>query len=300
MPERLDTHMLECLAALVAEGHVSRAAARIGIGQPAMSAMLGRLRDRFGDPLLVRTRQGMAPTPRARDAAQQAERALALIRAALHGSAGKEPVGLRILALNSLSFALMPGLMREMRVTAPSVTVTVSPADVRDSHGYLERDECDLVLGYPPRVAAGLHAQALFTLDLVVIARQGHPRLAGAIGLDDYTSLPHVVLGAAPSPVSTLEAAVQRALRRRRRDRQVCVRVPDLLLSPPIVAATDLIATVPRRIAAQFARSLPLQIMSPPIPLETPSVLMIWHERNHRDALHRQLRRAVRKAAAEL
>lgn len=295
----LDMHQLACLDALVAEAHVSRAAARMGIGQPAMSEVLARLRLAFGDPLLVRTRGGMTPTPRALHAAAQAREALRLVEDALGGPPRSDPksaaVDLRIVALSSLAFSLLPRLVRSLEKKAPNVRVLVQPGDVRRTREMLESSECDMVIGYPPSVAPGLHAQALFRLPLVAIARRGHPRIKGRMPIEDYLDIPHVVLGAGPNPVSTIEATVERSLRRRRVQRKVGVRVPDLLVSIAVVAGTDMIATVPERIAREFAGMLSLQVMRAPLALADPNILMIWHERTHRDPTHRFLRQAVRE-----
>ena len=299
----LDTHMLACLDALVSEGHVSRAAARMGIGQPAMSEVLARLRRAFDDPLLVRTRQGMTPTPRAQHAAAKAREALGLLEEALKGGGRIDPatvaITLRIVALSSLAFSMLPRLVRRLEQQAPGVRVQARQGDVRRTREMLESNECDLVIGHPPAVAPALRAQALFRLPLICIARRGHPRLAGGITLEQYLDIPHVVLGADPLPVSTIEAAVERSLRRRRLQRKVGVSVPDLLVSIAVVAGTDMIATVPERIVREFADLLSLQMMAPPLAMVQPNILMVWHERTHHDRGHRFLRQLVREVGRE-
>ena len=301
--KQLDMQMLACLDALMAEAHVSRAASRMGIGQPAMSEILGRLRRIFGDPLLVRAGQGMAPTPRGLHVATQAREALRLLESAVAAREPFEPTGVamdfRIVILASLAFSLIPKLVRELEQKAPGVRLLIEPADVRRTREMLEANECDMVIGYPPTVSSGLHAQALFRLQLACIARQNHPRVSGKVTLEDYLALPHAVLGAGASPVSTIEATVERALRRRRRARKIALRTPDLLVSAAVVAQTDLLATVPTRLATTFADMLKLQVLKLPFPMAVPNILMIWHERTHHDAGHRFLRQAVREVGRE-
>lgn len=302
--KHLDVQMLACLEALVAEAHVSRAANRMGMGQPAMSEMLARLREIFGDPLLVRTRQGMTPTPRALHAAQKAREALGAIDQAISGrerfEAGSAVIDFRIVVLNSLAFSLLPRLVRRLQTDAPGVRVQIQPADVRRTRELLENNECDMVVGYPPSVSSGLHATALFRLHLCCIVRKGHPAIRGKLTLQQFAEYPHVVLGAGPLPVSTIELTVERALRKKRVTRQTGVRVPDLLISPAVVAETDMIATIPERVARGFADSLGLQILKPPFVLEDPSILMIWHERTHRDAGHKWLRQTIRELVKQV
>src|SRR5258708_34699025 len=108
--KRLDTYALACLDALVTEAHVTRAAQRMGIGQPAMSEMLAGLRVLFEDPLLVRRRQGMTATPRAIEAARKAREALHLIDDGLSGTEADVNASssweLRIMAVNWFAISL--------------------------------------------------------------------------------------------------------------------------------------------------------------------------------------------------
>jgi LysR family transcriptional activator of mexEF-oprN operon len=295
----IDTHLLACLCALIEECHVTRAASRIGLGQPAMSAALARLRKLLGDPLLVRGRSGMLPTPRAKIAAAKAREALALIDETVNDRDSVEPLGktrkFRIVALNSLSFSLMPRLAEILQQQGPAIELQVNPADVRLTGELLEADECDLVIGYPPKVSPSLHTSALFRMRLVCIARLAHPTIQGCISLDQFLQSSHVVLGANPTPVSTIEQSVEKALRALKLSRSIAVRVPDLHLSVAVVSGSDLIAVVPERVAHNFAGQFGLQVLMPPIELNDPQILMIWHARSHRDPAHRWLRAQVRE-----
>jgi DNA-binding transcriptional LysR family regulator len=268
-----------------------------------MSGVLARLRQVFGDPLLVRTGQGMTPTPRALQVAAKAREALRLLNEAVDGRDLFEPgtfaKDVRIVALSSLAFSLLPKLIRHLEQRAPGMRVLMQPADLRRTREMLEADECDMVLAYPPTVSSSLHAQQLFRLRLACIARKGHPVLRGKLTLEDYLAIPHVVLGSGSLPASTIESAVERSLRRRRRERKTGVRVPDLLVSASVVAGTDMIATVPERVARDFADMLGLQVLKPPLAIADPHILMIWHERTHRDAAHRFLRQAIREVGKE-
>lgn len=301
--KRLDTHALACLDALVAEGHVTRAAQRMGMGQPAMSEMLARLRLVFDDPLLVRTRQGMAPTPRAVDAAHKAREALRLVDEAIKGIDNREECGttvpVRIVAVNSLAFSLLPKLIARLQHAVPRMEFSIQPGDVRRARDLLESNECDLIIGYPPVVSGSLHASSLYKYRLCCVVRKSHPEIRDSLSLDQFVQYPHVALGAGALPVSTIETAVERALRQRRLSRTIAVRVPDLLISPAIVSETDFIATLPEPIAIRFRDMLGLRLLAPPIPLADPRMLMIWHARSHNDPHQRVLRRLVRLLGKE-
>jgi LysR family transcriptional regulator, mexEF-oprN operon transcriptional activator len=300
----LDVQTLSCLMTLVEEAHVTRAAQRMGVGQPAMSETLSRLRRVFGDPLLVRVRGGMAATPRALEAAAMARQVLELIERAVPGrgdfDASRTRVTFHLVALNSLSFFLLPKIIKRIEAEAPQFRVLVQPGDMRLTRELLEANECDMVMGFPPRVASSLHAMPLMRLGLCCIARQGHPDIDGRLSLAQFVRHPHVVLGAGAVPVSAIESTVERSLRQRHVMRRVGVRVPDLLITPAVVAETDFLATVPKRLADAFATSLGLQILKLPFTFSDPNVLLVWHERSHRDSAHRWLRHVVRDIARSL
>src|SRR6185312_4859901 len=258
-----------CLDALISEGHVSRAAHRIGISQPAMSVMLSRLREVFHDPLLVRTSQGMTPTPRAIEVAEKAREVLELIEHALSDASEtlQSPVRmtLRIRILNSLSSFLLPTLVGRLDRDMPWVRISIQHVDVRQTVGLLERNECDLAIGIPPAVSPTLHASNLFPSELCCVVRRGHPEISARLSLQQFVKYPHVILSGGPVPVSTIEACIDHELRVRRLNRTIGIKVPDLLVAPGIVAQTDFIATIPERIIRHFATKLNLRIFSPPL-----------------------------------
>jgi len=297
----LDVHAFASLIALVEEGHVSRAAQRMGVGQPAMSETLARLREAFGDPLLVRTRGGMTATPRAEHVTATAREILALVERAIAGNEGfdaaRAHADFRLVALNSLSFSLLPHIVSRLEREAPGIRVLVQPGDMRRTREMLEADDCDMVIGFPPKVSVGLHAVPLTRLRLCCIARRDHPEIRGKVTLTQFARYPHVVLGAGPVPVSAIESTIERSLRVHRITRRVGARVPDLLITPAVVAETNFLATVPERVAASFADSLGIQLLKLPFSLVDPSVLMVWHERSQRDPGHRWFRHVIRDVA---
>lgn len=302
--QRIDTHALQCLDALVRERHVSRAAQKIGIGQPAMSEMLARLRVIFSDPLLVRTARGMAPTQRAIEAVAKAREALRLIGEAVTNEHEPQPAQfsqpLRIMAVTSLAFSVLPLLLGRLQQSLPQLKFTIEPGDIRRTRELLESDGCDLVFGYPPLVSGSLHVATLYKYRLCCIVRRGHPHIGESISLDQFLAFPHVSLGAGALPVSTIESEIDKALRRRQRRRSIGVRVPDLLVSAAIVSETDYIAVVPMPMARRFESSLDLRILELPLPLADPRIMMIWHERSHRDPVHQSVRREARLVARSL
>jgi DNA-binding transcriptional LysR family regulator len=289
----LDVYLLRCLVALVAEGHVTRAADRIGITQPAMSATLARLRTLFADPLLVRTEKGMVSTPRARQLADQFQQALDLVDEAV-AERDFDPATaterFRIAASATLGYLLMPSVVAHVRRLAPGVQLNLQPPDLARVRHALEEGGLDLVVAFIRDAPPGLRFMPLLRQPMRVIAAADHPTVQGRVTLEQYTGLPHVFYSLGGTAASTLEAVVDAALERAGVARTIGARVSSTLVSPGLVAQSDLLATLPERIARHFAKVWQLQVLEPPLALEDVTTSMYWHERTHRNPAHRWLR----------
>jgi DNA-binding transcriptional LysR family regulator len=290
----LDVYLLRCLVALATEAHVTRAAERMGVTQPAMSATLSRLRTLFADPLLVRTEKGMVATPRARRLADRFQQALDLVDQAVADRADFDPAAaterFRIAASETLGYLLMPSLIAHVRRLAPGVLLTVQPPDLARVRHDLEEGGIDLVIAFIRDAPQGLRYTPLLRQPMRVIAAAGHPEVQGRLTLAQYVRHPHVFYALGRTAVSTLEAVVDEALERAGMERTIGARVSSTLVSPGVVAQSDLLATLPERIARHFAAVWQLQVLEPPLALEDVSTSMFWHERMHHNPGHRWLR----------
>ncbi len=299
--KHLDVYLLRCLNALVAEAHVTRAAERMGIGQPAMSATLARLRLLFADPLLVRTEKGMVATPRALEVAEQVQQALDLIDQSLTDGVPFDPARasahLRIVASESVGFLLMPQLIAMVRQSAPGVQLSVRNPELPRIRQELEEGDCDLVVAFLHDAPPGLRSTALTQQRMRVIAAGNHPVIQGSISLEQYVAFPHIYYALGRTGTSTLDAVVDGALARAGLTRTVAARLPSTLSSPAVVARSDLLATLPERIARHFAPLLNLQVLEPPLPLGDVNTSMFWHERMQNNPAHRWLRQQFRQIA---
>ena len=299
--KHLDVYLLRCLNALVTEAHVTRAAERMGISQPAMSATLARLRALFADPLLVRTEKGMVATPRALDIAEQVRQALDLIDQSLAESAPFDPAcataRFRIVASESIGFLLMPQLIARVRQDAPGVRLSVRNPELPRVRQELEEGDCDLVVAFLHDAPQGLRSTTLMQQRMCVIAAAGHPSIRGSISLEQYVAFPHVYYALGRTGTSTLDTVVDRALARAGQARSIAARLPSTLASPAVVAQSDLLATLPERIARHFALLLGLQVLEPPLPLGEMNTSMFWHERMQNNPAHRWLRQQIKQVA---
>jgi DNA-binding transcriptional LysR family regulator len=290
----LDVYLLRCLVALVAEGHVTRAAARMGITQPAMSATLARLRTLFADPLLVRTEKGMVITPRARELADRFQQALDLVDQAMADDADFDPATaterFRIAASETLGYLLMPSLIAHVRRLAPAVQFMVQPPELARVRHDLEEGGVDLLVAFIRNAPPGLRYKPLLRQPMRVIASASHPEVQGRLTLAQYVKHPHVFYALGRTAGSTLEAVVDAALERAGMVRTIGARVSSTLVSPGLVAQSDLLATLPERIARHFSAVWPLQVLKPPLVLEDVTHSIFWHERTHHSPAHRWLR----------
>ncbi|WP_296559506.1 LysR family transcriptional regulator [Pigmentiphaga sp.] len=296
-------HMLY-LQALVEERHVTRAAARAGIGQPAMSAALARLRKTFHDPLLVKTAQGMTPTPCALELAQRVKEITSLIDERGAGGGNFHPATAarrwRIMASDSTLRSVLPGLMRQACREAPGMHFTVQPGDPRRIAEYLREGDFDLIISFVPNPSSDLHQTVLYPQRLMCIARDGHPALAAGLTLETFVAQPHARWGVTATIPSTLEELVDDVLRKLGQARQTSLQVANLTLLPDVVANSELLAVVPEHLALNARNTLPIQILPLPFAVPAADISMIWHERSHNDPAHRWLRNALRHVGGQL
>lgn len=295
--------MLRCLHVLVSEAHVTRAAERLGMTQPATSAALARLRALFADPLLVRTEKGMVPTPRAQELAEAARGALELLEEALARGTRFEPLGsgarFEILASESASFVLMPAFIARVRTLAPQVELRIQIPDLPRARQVLEEGRADLLVSFTRSAPDGLRSRPLLQQGLKVIAARGHPDVRGRVSMEQFLAWPHA-LHMIGRTVSAVEAAVNAALERSGGQRIIGAWVPSSISSPAVVAATDLLATIPDFVARSFADTLSLQVLDPPLLLGDAQLSMYWHQRTHRNPAHQWLRSTLVEVAGEV
>lgn len=288
---RLDLHHLRALDALLDTRSVTRAAARLGVTQSALSHTLRGLRAVIGDPLLVRGPGGLVPTPRAEAMAGPLRQAMAALAAVLSAGPGWEPATAQrtfsLTMADALSMTVMRGLLTVVRAEAPGVDLVVRAAG--DGLASLTRGDIDLafVVGVPD--LPGVHVRALFEEDFVCLVRQGHPEVGETLDLDTWTRLGHALV----SPLGGSGSVVDTALAALGRHRRVVLRVPYFLAAPLLIASSDLVLTLPRRVAMLLVELAPLRLLEPPIALPHFTQRMVWPTRLQDDPGHRWLRDVV-------
>lgn len=293
---RVDAWSLHCLMVLVNERNVTRAGALLELSQPATSAVLAKLRVAFGDPLLVKSSSGMVPTPRALELARQAESILEGMRRMTQPTElGFDPSRFKgtiaIAATDIVRLLVLPELLKALEAEAPGLTVKVGNADRTRIHERLERAELDLGLG-PQEVPSGrLHFRELWTDTAACLVRSGVVAPHAQVGLEEFLQLGHIKL--VPSQPSHFDDLLDKALFSVGRSREVKVLEPSFLMVPSLLAASHLVATVPRRFADRVCQDPGFQMFSPPVPLGQMCIGIYWHERTHQEPLFRWLRARI-------
>lgn len=285
--------------ALLAERNVTRAARRLGLTQSAVSNALRQLRVVFDDPLFLRRSAGVEPTPRALALAEPVRRGLAAFGAALAPAVFDPRSAERTFVLAASDYVelvLLPPLLERLSREAPKIRLEVIPWGLHEVPPSLARGEVDLMLGYYGKIPPGHRERALFSEEYVGIVRRRHPSVSAKPSLKAWISVPHVLVSQKPGSTT----GVDRALAARGLRREVGVRVSHFAIVPSIVARTDYVASLSRRIAVPYAKALGLVTFRPPIALPKSTVGQVWHERLDADPGHAWLRACVAEVSARV
>jgi DNA-binding transcriptional LysR family regulator len=301
--ESFDLNLLRVLDALLTERHVSRAATRLHLSQPATSAALARLRDALGDPLLTRGKQGMQPTARALELAPQVRAMLAQLGQVLAPPAQFDPATAQhaffVAATDHYLELATARLTAALAAQAPGVRVAFSPVTQERLVAQMERGELDCAITNAARAPAQLRARLLLAEKFVGIARHNHPLLAKPVTLARFCAAPQVLVSPRAGALGSdpFHGIVDDALLRAGKTRRVALSVPQFRFAVDAVADSDLIAVFPAGLAAQHAA----RVARFKLPLEVPGfeLGLVWHERTHRSAPHQWLRELLRQCAAQ-
>jgi LysR family transcriptional activator of mexEF-oprN operon len=295
LPElnRIDLNLLTVLAALMRERHVSRAADRLHIGQPAVSHALARLRRLTGDALFVRQGREMVPTPRAEALMQGLGPALEQIEAALRSEVAFDPAlaepVLRVGLTDDLQIAVLPKLLRLLRAELPRARLVASTVSHRDAMRQLQDGRVSTVLAYLRDLPAGARVRRAATAHYAVLRADAD---APPLTLDDFCARPHALVTFAED----LRGFVDDALEALGRQRRVAVSLPQFGSLPALLAGTELLATVPTYLADALCAAGNLRCE--PLPFEGPTyeITMCWRAPADKDPAEAWLRGALLRA----
>jgi DNA-binding transcriptional LysR family regulator len=303
----VDLNLLVVFDALMAERNVTRAAERNGLSQPAVSKALNRLRGLFDDPLFVRRDRSMQPTARALKLAGPIHGALADISRTLTLPARFDPATakatIKIATIDLYHAKLLPALVRHLREHAPGVHLQVRATDCAQFQAQFVAGDIDIAFAPLGGKAGELRAEPLWNDRLVTLVAADNP-LQQPMPVESYAAAAHLVDAGhvQVSPDGVGSSVVDAILAARGLRRRIALVLPHSAGIPFVVAATDLIATLPSRIVKGLAPMPNVRVLTPPAPLPDVEVSphMFWHQRNDADPLQVWLRATIRDIAEDI
>lgn len=295
----IDLNLLVALNALLTEIHVTRAAQKIGLSQPAMSNALSRLRHIFKDDLLVRTATGMQTTPRAQELAEPVRQLLRQIERVLDSESAFDPAtssrSFTLRLSDLLGLLLLPSLFNRLKREAPSIEFDIVHMPPTRTVEALEKDEVDMAVSMGLSHSSSIESELLMTDRMVCVMRKGHPAATKSLSLENFLAARHLKVSMSPTDLRFVDDV----LARQGLARRVALNVPHWLLVPHILEQSDLLSVMPRRLATALGRPS-LSIKDLPFASESFEWSMYWHKRHHGNQSLLWLRKSLREIAKKL
>jgi DNA-binding transcriptional LysR family regulator len=291
----VDLNLLIVLDAILREASVTGAAKRIGLSQSATSHALARLRDILEDPILLRTSKGMVPTAKASALAGQVRMLLEDASTVFGEERTFDPSTsqecFRIGLDQSAQLSFLPHLIRDLERVAPGVSLIVPVGTQPDQLvREFERANVDLaVSSYHPADVPGLRSRFLMSAEYVTVGRRGHPLLEQGLTFDGFVAGRHIRV----AHPSVTDMAIESALAEQGLRRKVVLTVSEPVTAPPVLARSNLIATIPRTLVEAWDRTGSLMFCEPPIQVAPVPVYLIHHERIDDSLPHEWLRQRI-------
>jgi DNA-binding transcriptional LysR family regulator len=298
---QVDLNLLLVFDVVATELNTVRAAEKLNISQPAVSHALNRLRDLFGDRLFVRASRGLIPTPRALSlqagVREVLERAESLVFQAPSFDPATAVKTFRIATTDLFEHLVLPELLQLIEKKAPGITVISRPTPGDLPREKLEADEYDLaVAGFYGELPDRFFEQRLFQDDFVCVARKGVVEGKTELSLERYAELKHLIV----STHGDLQSRSREVMKKKGFEIHYVAGVTSFLSPARILAATDLVLTCPRRLAASFTEIFPLKIFELPFKMPHVHINQIWHERHQDDLAHQWLRQILREICVKI
>jgi len=302
----LDLNLLRVFDAVMAEGHLTRAAERLAMTQPAASHALKRLRDAIGDELFVRSATGLRPTARAESLWPPVRSALWQLQSALAPEdfdPRRDATSFTLTMADATAALLLPTVVAAIEQAQALANVRVLPLTTRDPRRLVEAGDADVAVGYFPAALTALIAQGpeamlrhqpLYTTEYVSVMRRDHPLARKkTLTLDDFLAAHHMLV----SFSGRAHGFVDQALAAKGLQRRIVLTVNQFATAGAVVAQSDLLTVLPRRFLPATNAMSKLVVRPLPLAVEPVHVAMIWHLRRDTDPAHRWLRARLEEAA---
>ena len=296
----LDLNLLRVFDAVARERHVTRAAERLNLSQPAVSNALSRLRAALGDELFLRRPGGVEPTALAQSLAQPVAEALDRIAEAISAQAPFDPaITDRVFPVAFSEYAeavLAPRLLARMAQEAPRALLAIRHADRTNWEALLESEAAIIAVAVLPEPPALYTRLRLLPEAFCTLMRPGHPLATGELTPARFAGVPHLL----HSPNGSRDGALDRATAEAGHPRRIGAVVAHLSAVPEILLRTDMIMTLSARLAHQLAEAHGLVARDPPVSTEHTRLSLVFHRRFEADAGHAWLRRLVLAIARDV
>jgi len=295
----IDLNLLVVFQQMFQTRHVSSVAKRLGVSQPTVSNALARLRRTFGDELFVRTAQGMQPTPYALRISEPIAQALASVSQALNQEERFDPGSSQrrfVIAMTDVGeIHFMPALVERCSNVAPHVGISSVRASAVDWQQNMETGQIDLAVGAFTDVAESLYQRRLFSQPYVTMFRKGHRFGERRVDLKEFLAARHLFVTSPESPYDQINARLEKA----GIARSVHFQVPHFTAVPYIISATDMVVTVPSKLAEQACGPFGLAFIQPPLRLPALHTSIFWHRRYNQDSGNQWLRGLIAECFKE-
>lgn len=292
----IDLNLLVVLEALLSEQHVSRASARLGMSQPAVSHALARLRALFDDPLLIRKNGALALTAKARYLLPLLQNTLQHVRLVVgpgRFDAVTETRQFRIAMSDYGSSVILPAMMRIIRTEAPGIDVIITHSDRQGMMRQVIDGEVDLALGVFPHHPPEIDSALLFEERFSCMASRHMLGDTKSLSLDLYLERPHILVAMGDDTANEIDIELARIGRTRR----IVMTMPHWGVAGRLVAGTDLVLTVAHRASEAYDLGMEVCTFDPPFAIPPFSFKQIWHGRRTQDPAHIWLRNTISRVA---
>jgi DNA-binding transcriptional LysR family regulator len=294
----LDLNLLRVFDAVLRDRSVTAAAKHLGLTQPAVSNALARLRAQFEDALFVRTATGMDATPFARELAEPVRQALALLESALAHGPGFDPAtstrAFRFYMSDLGQIEFLPPLVERTQRVAPGVRLEAVALEVEDIGDALAAGALDLAVGFLPGLGPPVRRQPLFRDPYVCLMRADHPDIGKQLTRKKFLAASHALVSYKGG-----HRVIEEALERAGLARRIALRVPHFTVVPMVLERSNMILTLPSKVARVYLRRGNFKSLPPPVPIPPADVAAHWHERFERDPGSRWLREMVQELFTE-
>jgi DNA-binding transcriptional LysR family regulator len=281
---QLDLNLLKVLEAVFDEQRTTLAAARLGMSQPAVSHALNKLRTALGDSLFVREGNRMLPTPYAESIREPVKRVLQIISSEIAADHTFDPKTTHRRFTISTSdigeLVFLPQLLSALATEAPNATLRCLSMPPRELEEAMADGTVDIALGYfPDLTGGGFYQQKLFEHRFVCLVRVDHPVFGDTITLEEFLAADHAVV----AQEGRSQEIFERRMQQLGLERRILLQSPHFMSAPLLVAASDMIITVPRAVGNIYRRLAPIRLIEPPIEIPPFELKQLWHRRVHAD-----------------